>query len=255
MKFRTLIIDDEPLAREGIRQLLAVYPEIEIVGEAGDGFHAVEAIRALKPDLVFLDIQMPELDGFGVIREVGPTKMPNVIFVTAFDEYALRAFEIHALDYLLKPIDPERFAGAVQHALSRLRSPDNDPVAQKLVELLEGIVPKTQFLPRLAIKSSGKVTFINTTDVDWIQANSDYVWIHVQGKKNLMRKKISELEAKLNPRDFIRIHRSTIVNISRIKDLEPLFYGDYAVNLQDGTKLTLSRSYRDKLFSLLNLNH
>ena len=250
---RALIVDDEPLAREGIRQMLAKYSGIDIVGEAKDGVHATELIQSTKPDVVFLDIQMPGLDGFGVVREIGPEKMPVVVFVTAFDEFALQAFEIHAIDYLLKPIDPERFKEAVGHALSQIALRDTTSVNQKLLNLLQGIAPARQYLQRVAIKSSGKVAFVNTQDVDWIQANGDYIWIYSKGKKNLVREKIGELHQKLDPQHFARIHRSTIVNVNRIKDLEPLFYGDYAVNLNDGTKLTLSRSYRNKVFSLLNL--
>ncbi|MEO8168988.1 MAG: LytTR family DNA-binding domain-containing protein [bacterium] len=250
---RALIVDDEPLAREGIRQLLAKYPGIEIAGEAKDGVHAIELIQSAKPDIVFLDIQMPGLDGFGVVREVGPQKMPVVVFVTAFDEFALQAFEIHAIDYLLKPIDPERFKEAVGHALAQVGLRDTTSVQQKLLDLIEGMTPGRQYLQRVALKSSGKVSFVNTHDVDWIQANGDYIWIYSKGKKNLVREKIGELHTKLDPQHFARIHRSTIVNINCIKDLEPQFYGDYVVNLHDGTKLTLSRSYREKLFSLMNL--
>lgn len=259
-KIRALIVDDEPLAREGIRQLLASHDDVEIVGEANDGVHAVELIvrrtpyaEAKKPDLVFLDIQMPELDGFGVVKEIGADKMPEVIFVTAFDEFALRAFEVHALDYLLKPIDPERFAEAVNRAKSHIAMCDSTAMSEKLVQLLKGIPASRQYLQRLAVKSTGKVSFVNASDIDWIEANGDYVWIHSQGKKNLLREKISELSGKLDPNHFARIHRSTIVNINRINNLEPMFYGDYAVHLHSGAKLTLSRSHRDKLFSLLHL--
>lgn len=250
---RTLIVDDEPLAREGIRQLLDSHDDIKIVGEANDGIHAVELIKAKNPDLVFLDIQMPERDGFGVVEQVGAERMPEVIFVTAFDQFALRAFEIHALDYLLKPIDPDRFADAVARAKAHITMQNSTAMSEKLVQLLKDIPTQRQFVQRLAIKSAGKVIFVSTSDIDWIEANGDYVWVHSQGKKNLLRERISELSNKLDPNHFARIHRSTIVNINRINDLEPMFYGDYAVHLHDGTKLTLSRSYRDKLFSLLHL--
>ncbi len=248
-----IVVDDEPLAREGIRQLLASHENVEIVGEANDGVRAVELIEATKPDLVFLDIQMPECDGFGVVKEVGADSMPEVIFVTAFDEFALRAFEVHALDYLLKPIDPDRFAEAVGRAKSHIETRESTTLSRKLVQLLKDIPSQKQYLQRLAIKSSGKITFVNAIEIDWIEANGDYVWIHSQGKKHLLRDKISELNGKLDPNHFARIHRSTIVNINRIHNLEPMFYGDYAVNLNNGAKLTLSRSYRDKLFSILHL--
>jgi two-component system, LytTR family, response regulator len=249
-----LIADDEPLAREGVRQLLALHADVTIVAEAHDGVHAVELIEEMKPDLVFLDIQMPELDGFGVIKEIGVEGMPTTIFVTAYDEFALKAFEVHAFDYLLKPIESERFAEALDRARTQIALKDTTDSGDKLRRLLESLQPNKQMLQRLAIKSTGKITFVNTADIEWIQANGDYVWIHAQGKKSLLREKISDLNSKLDPQQFVRIHRSTLVNIDRIKDLEPMFYGDYAVNLHNGTKLTLSRSYRDKLFSLLHLN-
>lgn len=250
---RALIVDDEPLAREGIRQLLAGNPEIEIVGEAGDGVQAVGLIQSTNPDLVFLDIQMPGLDGFGVVREIGPERVPAVVFVTAFDEFALRAFEVHAIDYLLKPIDPDRFAAALNRVLENVGR-HSSATRQKLLRLLEQVTASNEYVQRLAVKSSGKISFVNIHDVDWIQANGDYVWIHANGKKSLVREKIGELHDKLNPRHFARIHRSTIVNIDRIKHLEAMFYGDYMVHLHDGTKLTLSRSYRGKLFSLLDFS-
>ncbi len=249
---RTLIVDDEPLAREGIRQQLQSYPDVEIVGEGSDGIQAVEMIENAKPDLVFLDIQMPERDGFGVIEEIGPEHMPVVIFVTAYDEHALRAFEIHALDYLLKPLDPERFREALSRARNQLSLKQSSALSDKLLKLIEGMPARNPCLHRIAIKTAGKVFFVNALDVDWIQANGDYVMVHAQGKKHLIREKISDLQRKLDPHQFIRIHRSSIVNIDRIKDLEPLFYGDYSVNLNDGTKLTLSRSYRDMAFTRLN---
>ncbi|MBI5471240.1 MAG: response regulator transcription factor [Ignavibacteriae bacterium] len=252
---RVLIADDEPLAREGIRQLLRHDSDVEIVGEAKDGIQATEMIEEMTPDLVFLDIQMPERDGFGVVEEVGPDNMPVVIFVTAFDEHALRAFEIHALDYLLKPLDPDRFAEALQRAKNQLKLKQSSTLSGKLLKLIESLPAPRPALQRIAVKVTGKVFFVNTYDIDWVQANGDYVVLHTQGKKHLVREKIGDLQQKLDPQQFVRIHRSSIVNIDRIKDLEPMFYGDYAVNMVDGTKLTLSRSYRDAAFARLNLKH
>jgi two-component system LytT family response regulator len=251
-RIRVLIVDDEPLARHGLRELLNVDHAIEVIGECEDGFQAIEMIRSSKPDLVFLDIQMPELDGFGVIKKVGPEKMPMVIFVTAYDEFAIRAFDVHALDYLLKPMDPVRFRIALDRARSAIETKSSLSLNKKLVSLLEDIKSETGFLDRLAVKTSGKITFLKTVDIDWIDADGDYVCVNVRGNKHLMRGKISELETKLDPKHFARIHRSTIVNIERIKEVEPLFYGEYSVLLHTGTKLTLSRSYREKLFALLH---
>jgi len=247
-----LIVDDESLAREGLRELLEAEADIHIVGECIDGVDAIDALRAKKPDIVFLDIQMPEFSGFDVIREVGPELMPLVIFVTAYDEFAIRAFDVSALDYLLKPVDPERFKIALDRARSIRESKDTLAVNQKLVQLLEDIKAGSSYMERLPVKSSGKITLLNAREIDWIDAEGDYVCVNMQGKKHLIRGKISEMEQRLDPKQFARIHRSIIVNIDRIKELEPLFYGEYAVKLHNGTKLTLSRTYREKLFALLN---
>ncbi len=252
MPLQVLIVDDEPLAREGLKQLLSGLPDIRIVGECGDGVQAIEAIASKSPDLVFLDVQMPEMDGFGVIREIGAGRMPMVIFVTAYDEFAVKAFEVHALDYLLKPLDPERFSMALHRARAGIEHRNTFTLTTKLMGLLEDLGGTHKYLERISIKNEGKVTFIKTQDVDWIEAEGDYVCIHSSGKKQLVRGKIGELEEKLDPAMFVRIHRSTIVNIDRIKELQPLFYGEYSLTLHNGMKLTVSRSYKDKLFGLLN---
>ncbi len=251
-RLRVVIVDDESLARDGLRELLSADAEIEIVEECADGFEAVEALRSARPDIVFLDIQMPELNGFDVVREVGAERMPVVIFITAYDEFALRAFDVNALDYLLKPVDPKRFRIALDRARSVIEARSTLMVNQKLVRLLEDMKVGSGFLDRLSVKSSGKITFIKTKDIDWIDADGDYVCVNAQGKKHLIRGRISDLQQRLDPRQFARIHRSIIVNIERIQELEPLFYGEYTVKLHNGSKLTLSRSYREKLFSLLN---
>lgn len=250
-QLRILIVDDEPLARDGLKELLGGLPDVSIIGESGDGVQALEAISSKSPNLVFLDVQMPGMDGFGVIKEIGAEQMPMVIFVTAYDEFAVKAFEVHALDYLLKPVDPERFTMALDRARASIEHRNTSALTTKLMSLLEDIGGAQKYLERITIKNDGKITFINTRDVDWIEAEGDYVCLHASGKKQLIRGKIGELEEKLDPKAFVRIHRSTIVNIDRIKELQPLFYGEYSLSLHNGTKLTVSRSYRQKLLELL----
>jgi two-component system LytT family response regulator len=249
---RVLIVDDEPLAREGIRQLLAAETGVSIVGESGDGVAAVEDIRRLYPDLVFLDLQMPGMDGFGVLEAVGAAQMPAVIFVTAYDAFAVRAFEVQALDYLLKPLDPERFREAMARARSGGAARTVTALGERLAALLEHAGAGKRYLERISIKEGGKITFVKTRDIDWIEAEGDYVCIHALGRKHLIRGKIGAMELQCDPAVFARIHRSTIVNIDRIRELQPLFSGEYSLTLQNGAKLTVSRSYRDRLFSLLH---
>jgi two-component system LytT family response regulator len=244
---RTLIVDDEPLAREGVRQLLAAHPDVEILGECADGFQAVETIESAKPDLVFLDVQMPELDGFGVLQAIELDELPVIIFVTAYDNYALQAFNIHAVDYLLKPLDPERFRIALGRARAEIALREAHHINENLRALLRTLKNTPQYQSRLIVKSSGRVTIVKTADVDWIGAEDDYACLHAQGRKHLLRETMSGLENQLDPDRFIRIHRSTIVNVERIKELRPLFHGDYAVVLNDGTKLTASRTYKKRL--------
>ncbi len=275
MTIRALIVDDEPLGRQRIRSLLKSEPDFEIVGECGDGREALAAIREQRPDLVFLDVQMPGLDGFGVLDAVGPERMPAVIFVTAFDTYAIRAFEVHALDFLLKPFDRGRFRKAIKRARAELESRKNRDTGAKLAALLQDarggqsieLVGKfkearltrlpedpqagRRFLDRVVIKSAGRVFFLRADEIDWVEAAGNYLRLHAGGDTHLLRETMSNMEARLNPEKFVRIHRSTIVNLERIKELEPMFHGDYMVALQDGTKLTLSRSYRQKLQELL----
>ena len=243
---RILIVDDEPLARERIRTLLAERTDVETVGECRDGQEAVEAIHSLAPDLVFLDVQMPELDGFGVIEAVGAEAMPAVIFVTAYDQHALRAFEVHALDYLLKPFDIERFNEALDRAL-RLLDHRSDAVSQKLARLLDDLGTAPSHLDRLMIKSRARIYFVRVDEIDWIEAAGNYLRLHTGTDTHLLRQTMTRMEDQLDPNQFIRIHRSTIVNVDRVKELQSLFSGDYEVTLTDGTKLTLSRSYRDRL--------
>jgi len=253
VKIRVLVVDDEPLARERVRQLLETEPDLELIGECSDGASAVQAIRQQSPDLVFLDVQMPELDGFGVVEEVGREQMPAVIFVTAHDQFALKAFEVHAVDYLLKPFDKERFKTALRRAMDHVRRRQTGDLSQQLSALLADVRPesKAKYLDRLAIKSSGRVVFVKVDDIDWIEAADNYVSLHVGQEEHLHRETMSTIEAQLSPAKFMRISRSAIVNMDRIKELQPLFHGEYAVILRQGTRLTLSRSYRDKLDQLM----
>jgi two-component system LytT family response regulator len=235
---RVLIVDDEPLACERIRTLLAGERDIEIAGECHDGRAAVEAIRRTAPDLVFLDVQMPEMDGFAVLAALD--RMPAVIFVTAYDQFAIKAFEVHALDYLLKPFDRERF----QKALARARHGDLDA---RLRGLLAELRARKEFTERLVVRAGGRVLFLRVDEVDYFEAAGNYVRLHAGAEEYLYRETMARLEAALDPARFARIHRSTIVNVSRVKELYPMFRGDFAVVLRDGRRLTLAKSYRARL--------
>jgi two-component system, LytTR family, response regulator len=245
-RIRALIIDDEPLARQRVRGLLEREPDVEIAGECIDGVDAVEAIRSLHPDLIFLDVQMPEVDGFAVLERLTPDEMPLVIFVTAFDEHAVRAFEAHALDYLLKPFEDDRFREALRRAQSRPERKED--AVRRVMEMLEDVGGVRDGVKRIMIKTGGHITFLRSAEVEWVEAQGDYVSLHSQGKKHLIRENIGDMERQLSPASFVRIHRSTIVNVARIKELQPLFHGDYQVILQDGTRLTMSRSFRERFF-------
>ena len=268
---RTLIVDDEPLAREGIRGLLEKDADIEIVGEAANGADAVVAVRSLMPDLVFLDVQMPELNGFEVLERLGPYRVPVVIFVTAFDEYALGAFEVHALDYLLKPFDDERFERALDHAKQRLRQNKAQELTDRMMALVQdykspaeaagtgaagdiGSVESAtpQYVRRLAIRSAGRVQFLKTEEIDWVEAADYYVKLHVGDESHLLRETMGNLEQRLDPGQFLRIHRSTIVNLDRVKELRADGGGEYSVYLRDETRLRLSRGRKDRLQTMLN---
>ena len=250
MKITALIVDDEPLAREKIRRLLRDENEIEILGEAVSGAEAVEMIERQKPDLVFLDIQMPEMNGFEVLQSIENGNLPAVIFVTAYDQYAIKAFEVHALDYLLKPFDLERLQTALERVREHLETKNFGELDERLLSLLSDLKTKKEFPERLVLKTAGRVYFIKTSDIDWIEAAGNYVKVHIGGNTHLLRETMNKTEAKLNPDKFWRIHRSSLVNIDRIKELNPLFNGDYTVILQDKTELTLSRNYHDRLREL-----
>jgi two-component system, LytTR family, response regulator len=249
MKIRTLIIDDEPLARERLRQLLKDEPEVEIAGECSNGLEAVAAIRTTRPGLIFLDIQMPELDGFGVLSRIEDGAIPVIVFVTAYDEFAVRAFEIHAADYLLKPFNKARFQTALRRALERVGRRDDSAIQEKQSVLLKELAA-AKGAERLVVKSGGRIEWVRPEEIWWIEAADNYVELHLDKKSHLLRESLSAIEARLAPGEFIRISRSVIINRSRIKELQRLFYGGYAVILQNGVKLTLSRRYRDKLKQL-----
>ena len=246
-KIRTLVVDDEPLARERLASLLSAEPDIEIVGQCRDGEEAVTAIMDHTPDLVFLDVQMPAMNGFEVIEAVGTERMPLVIFVTAFDQHALKAFQVRALDYVLKPFDRERFQEALQRARGQIQRDETGDLGRRLLALVKDLrrdQPKTD---RLVVKSGGRLFFLRTDEIDWIEASGNYVRLHVGPVSHLLRETMNAIEGRLDPEKFFRIHRSRIVNMERIQEMQPWLNGEYAVLLRTGTRLTLSRGYREKL--------
>ena len=247
MSVRVLIVDDEPLARERIRMLLHDEPGFEIASESSNGTEALAAIERLAPDLVFLDIQMPELNGFEVLERLDPAQLPVVIFVTAYDQYALKAFEVCALDYLLKPFDRERFSRALARARVDLDRRKAGAVNEQVLKLLSELQQGRKHLDRLVIRHGGRVLFLRADEIDWIEAAGNYVRLHAGKEEYLYRESMTKLEARLNPSLFARVHRSTIVNLERIKELQPWFRGDYMIVLRDNQKLTLSRTYRSRL--------
>jgi len=261
---RTLIVDDEPLARQTIHLLLQGDPEIKIIAECGDGAQAVKLIFETKPDLVFLDIQMPEMDGFEVLAKIRPERAPVVIFVTAFDSYAIQAFDAQALDYLLKPFVDARFRKAVKRAKEMVRQQEFNDLSRSLVALIEdhksrkespgrhGGESERGHVNRFMIKAGGRIAFVKTDEVDWIEADEYYVRLHVGSKSHMLRETMNDLETQLDPRKFVRIHRSAIVNIDRVKEMHHRSKGDYSVILHNGTQLRLTRSRRQQIQSLLS---
>ena len=246
-KIRTLVVDDEPLARERLTSLLAMEADIEVVGQCRDGEEAATAIVEHTPDLVFLDVQMPAMNGFEVIEAVGSERMPLVIFVTAYDQHALKAFQVRALDYLLKPFDRERFQEALNRARTQVQRTETGDLGRRLLALVKDLrrdQPKTD---RLVVKSGGRLFFLRTDEIDWIEAAGNYVRLHVGNTSHLLRETMNAIEARLDPEKFFRIHRSRIVNMERIQEMQPWLNGEYAVVLRTGTRLTLSRGYREKL--------
>jgi two-component system LytT family response regulator len=247
MRIRTLIVDDQLLAREQLRRMLKDEPDVEIVGMPASGPEAVEAINRLAPDLVFLDVRMPELDGFEVLSQVQPSQMPAVIFVTADDDSALRAFEVHALDYLVKPCAPDRLRKALERARDRLASKQTSQMQLRLAALLEDLSAEPKRADRLAVKSDGRIILVRLADIAWVEAADNYVKMHTGAEEYLWRGTLNSLETRLPGDRFVRISRSTIVNLEQIKELHPMFHGEYIVVLRNGARLTLTRSYRDKL--------
>lgn len=275
MPMRVLIVDDEPIARRRISRLLKLEEDVEVVNEVGSGTDAVAAIREQRPDLVFLDVQMPDLDGFGVVSALREEEsMPAIVFVTAYNEYAVKAFDVNAVDYVLKPFDGERFRSAFQRARSAMEQKNSAEAGRRIKALLEEVlgeqraaqaltgangngggggalqaqpVQRARYLDRLMVKHDGRVFFVKVADVDWFEASGNYVRVHVGRVSHLIRETMHGIEAQLDPNLFARIHRAVIVNMDRIRELQPWFAGDYIVILRDGRQLKLSRTYREAL--------
>ena len=250
-KIRVVVADDELLARKFIRRMLKQDPEVEVVAECSNGAEAVATIRKEKPDLVFLDVQMPEMDGFAVLDAVRLDHLPEIVFTTAYESYAIRAFELHALDYLLKPFDQVRFKAALKYAKERFHSQHEEDKRLQVGTLLESIRAQQEYLDRIIIRADGRITFLHTREIDWIEADDKYVHLHTGKSARMVRQTLAAIEGQLDPKKFLRVHRSAMVNVDRIKELQPLFNGEHSLILDDGTRLTLSRKYKDKLFELL----
>lgn len=256
-KIRALIVDDEPIARRGIRKHLQNETHVEIIGECANGREAIAAVEKQKPDLVFLDVQMPLMDGFEVVEAIGAKNLPVIVFVTAYDEHAIRAFEVNALDYLLKPVDGERFQKTLARAREQISGSETKQLEQKLTALLRSLEElkaesqQATYVERVVIKEAGRVFFVRVAEIHWISAHGNYVQLHAGRETHLLRETMDSMESKLDPRKFLRLRRSTIVRIECIKELHPLFKGEYAVVLKDGTRLQSSRRYRKNLDALL----
>ena len=250
MPLTVLLVDDEPLARDGLRILLARDPDIGPIYDAKNGHEAVSAIREKRPDLVFLDVQMPEMDGFAAVREIGPERMPSVVFVTAHDQYAIQAFEINAIDYLLKPVTADRFAKALARVKARHAARPGDDTNRQILSLLETIASPTRYLKRLAVRTAGKTVLVDVAEIDWIEAAENYVQLHTTAGHHLLHVTMNTLEKSLDPAIFLRIHRSVIVNVTRIRELQPVMHGEYAITLAGGARLQSGRNYSERLKAL-----
>jgi len=248
---RAVVVDDEPLARERIRTLLAGDSAFELVAECGDGAAALEAVTIHSPDLLFLDVQMPEMDGFAVLQSLPTEALPAIVFVTAYDEYAFKAFEVNAVDYLLKPLEPERFRAALQRVRARLDRRGMEEAEPELRALLAQLRAERPVPVRIVVREGERLFFVRAEEVDWIDAAGNYARLHARNKTHLVRETMKSLEARLDPATFVRIHRSVIVNVDRIGSLEPYFHGEYVVTMKDGTRFTSSRSHSERLRSLL----
>jgi len=250
---RVGIADDEPLARERIKSLLEGRQQYEIVVECNDGLEAAAAMRQHELDVFFLDVQMPGLDGFQTLEAIGELPVPIIVFVTAFNDYAIRAFEVRALDYLLKPFDRARFDETLKRVEEQLATLRNKALAPEVAQLLRELAAegRESYASRFAVKSRGEIYFVRADDIDWIDAEGNYVALHSAGRKHLVRETIKSVEVRLDPARFVRVHRSAIINIDRLKKIQPYFHGEYVVTLHDGTMLTSSRSYSDRLRALV----
>jgi two-component system LytT family response regulator len=255
---RAIVADDERLARRKLRMLLGSESQIEVVAECLNGKQTVSAMRSFRPDMLFLDIQMPDLDGFEVLSEISPEEMPQVIFTSAYDQYAIRAFEAHALDYLLKPFDQDRLHAAIERATAEIRKSKDQEVTNRVLELLSSVKaqkrPIAEFEERLAIRTNGRVVFLTLDEIHWVEAAANYVRLNTGKNSYLFRETISRVSERLNPAHFVRIHRSMIVNVRSIKELIPVNSGEYVVVLHGGKELSCSRGYRANLQHLIGKN-
>jgi two-component system LytT family response regulator len=245
VSIRALVIDDEPLARQSVRRFLRPHGDIQVVAECGDGQSAVTAILSSRPDLVFLDVQMPEMDGFAVVNRIGVEHMPATIFVTAYDQYALRAFDANALDYLLKPFGKTRFERALARARERIAGSLDREATQRILRTMESVAGLNGYIDRLPVSENGRIVFVKVRDIRWIEAAGNYARLHVAGRSHDVRETLTSLESKLNPKEFLRIHRSAIVNIQFVKEVHPWFHGYHLVLLENGQELRMSRYQRE----------
>ena len=252
MRIKALIADDEPLARDRIREMLKEHPEVDVIGEARNGQEAIDAVANHNPDLVFLDVQMPDLDGFSVLQNLKVGQTPLIIFVTAYDQHALRAFDVHAVDYLMKPFDRKRFADAVEQAKVFMKGA-KEPDTARILSMLQEIKAGERYLERFAIKNGETVVFVRAEDVDAIEAQGNYVRLSLAGSSHMLRDTLNNIESQINPRMFVRIHRRTIVNINRVKEVQTWARGEYRVVLSTGARYTLSRGYRQHFEKFIKL--
>jgi two-component system LytT family response regulator len=251
--YRALIVDDEPLARKRIRRMLGAEPDMTVVGECADGPAAISSICDLSPDIVFLDVQMPEMNGLEVVRAIGPRRLPALVFVTAYDTYALQAFEAEALDYLLKPFDSMRFHETLQRVRRRLGDQRGDEFSEQIRRLASRFGAESRYLQRLVVKTGERVLLLNVAEVDWLEAAGNYVCVHAGKDSHIIRDSLVHLESRLDPAHFARTHRSAVVNLDRIRELRPHWHGDYKLILQSGRTLPLSRRYREALTEKLGI--
>jgi two-component system LytT family response regulator len=249
---RCVVVDDEPLARELLRGMLEAHSDVEVVAECTEGRDALRAIQRFRPDLVFLDVQMPKMDGFDLIQELDPHSMPEIVFVTAYDRYALRAFEIHALDYLLKPFDEERLDRALERARTRARRAEGSQDLSRILALLEDIGARDRYPDRIAIRRSDRTLLQPVTEIDWLEADGKHVRVHVGDKSYAIREAMTRVQRMLDPRKFLRVSRSAIVNADRIREIQPWFHGDHVIVLENGDQVTTTRTYRSAITHLLD---